>query len=101
MDNFVAWAARKGATIKLQDSWGTPATGGDSAAAFTAIRAGNPVVLGWGNYLHYNIGVGAGTVNGARYVWANNGQGHGRYDGWIRLSSTFYTGIVKSFVAGK
>jgi hypothetical protein len=99
MENFVEGARGKGARVNLQTSWGGPA-GGDSKAAWEAIRHGDPVILGLGIYTHYNVGVGAGLLNGSRYVWVNNGQGRPAYNGWMRLGDTFYTGIIGSFVPG-
>ena len=100
MDRFKAWARKRNASVRFSTSWGGP-WGGDEDAAWNAIRRGNPVVLGW-NYTHYNVGVGAGFLNGDKYVWVNNGWG-GNQDGWLLYdkNAMFFSGIVRSWVSGK
>jgi hypothetical protein len=96
MGRFVSWASRKGAKMKFVDTW----MDGDNVAAWNALRRGNPVVFGW-PYDHYNVGAGTGTLNGIQYIWVNNGQKSASWDGWLRLTRSFYTGIVNSYVDGK
>jgi hypothetical protein len=98
MEDFLGWARGRGADVRLESTWGSP-WGGDGEGAWSAIRNGDPVILGW-DYNHYNIGVGAGMLNGTRYVWVNNGQGDGYLDGWLRFGDTFYTGIIRPYVSG-
>lgn len=100
MDRFVAWASRKGANVRFQTAWGGP-WGGDETAAWNGLRAGNPAVLGW-KFTHYNVGAGAGFLNGAKYIWVNNGWG-GYQDGWLLYdkNAMSFSGVVQSWVAGK
>jgi hypothetical protein len=104
MDNFKTWASSKGANVNLVSKY---STGGDRTASWNALRAGNPVVFGWGAYSHYNVGIGAAYLNGTQYVYVNNGwgtdtTGGGYLAGWLPYgkNSMFYSGIIQSWVSG-